>query len=66
MGGMLTSINDLSKYVSVFLSAWPPHDGPEAAPVRRASLREMQQLWRPAGTTVARGANGDIQLNSGG
>jgi CubicO group peptidase (beta-lactamase class C family) len=52
MGGMLTSINDLSKYVSVYVSAWPPHDGPETAPIRRASLREMQQLWRPAGATV--------------
>jgi CubicO group peptidase (beta-lactamase class C family) len=66
MGGMLTSINDLAKYVSVYLSAWPPHDGPETAPIRRASLREMQQLWRPAGATVARDASGAIQLISGG
>ena len=66
MGGMLTSINDLSKYVSVFLSAWPPHDGQEVAPIRRASLREMQQMWRRAGTTVARDDGGAIQLNSGG
>ena len=66
MGGMLTSINDLSKYVAVYLSAWPPHDGPEAAPVRRASLREMQQMWRPAGATVTRDAGGAIQLNAGG
>jgi len=51
MGGMLTSINDLSKYVSVYLSAWPPRDGPETAPIRRASLREMQQMWRPANAT---------------
>jgi len=66
MGGMLTSINDLSRYVAVYLSAWPPHDGPETAPIRRASLREMQQLWRPAGATVARDASGAIQLTSGG
>src|SRR5207302_157302 len=66
MGGMLTSINDLSKYVSVYLSAWPPHDGPETAPIRRASLREMQQLWRPAGATVARDQSGALQLTSGG
>jgi len=66
MGGMLTSINDLSKYVAVYLSAWPPHDGPEAAPVRRASLREMQQMWRPAGATVIRDAGGAIQLSAGG
>ena len=43
---MLTSVSDLGRYVGVFLSAWPPRDGPETAPIRRASLREMQQLWR--------------------
>ena len=52
MGGMLTSIRDLSRYVSSFLDAWPPHDGPETGPVRRASLREMQQPWRPASMRV--------------
>ncbi len=67
MGGMLTSVRDLSRYVSVFLSAWPPRDGPEEAPIRRASLREMQQLWRPAGASVTRDAStGAIQLNAGG
>ncbi len=53
MGGMLTSIRDLSRYVSAFLEAWPPRDGPETGPVRRASLREMQQPWRPSGMRVA-------------
>ena len=66
MGGMLTSINDLAKYVSVYLSAWPPHDGPETAPIRRASLREMQQMWRPAGATVTRDVSGAVQLTNGG
>src|SRR5713226_1702016 len=67
MGGMLTSVRDLSRYVAVFLSAWPPHDGPETAPIRRASLREMQQVWRPAAASVARDpSSGAIQLNSGG
>ena len=54
MGGMLTSIRDLSRYVSAFLDAWPAHDGPEAGPVRRSSLREMQQPWRPSGMRVVR------------
>jgi CubicO group peptidase (beta-lactamase class C family) len=54
MGGMLTSIRDLSRYVSAFLDAWPPRDGPEAGPLRRASLREMQQPWRPSGMRVVR------------
>jgi len=52
MGGMLTSIKDLSRYVGAFLAAWPPRDGPEAGPISRASLREMQQPWRPSGMRV--------------
>jgi CubicO group peptidase (beta-lactamase class C family) len=67
MGGMLTSVRDLSRYVSVFLSAWPPRDGAEAAPIRRASLREMQHLWSPAPASVSRDrATGGVQLNVGG
>jgi CubicO group peptidase (beta-lactamase class C family) len=67
MGGMLTSVRDLSRYVSVFLSAWPPRDGPEDAPIKRASLREMQQLWRPGATVVSRDrSTGAIQFVSGG
>jgi CubicO group peptidase (beta-lactamase class C family) len=52
MGGMLTSIRDLSRYVAAFLDAWPPRDGPDTGPIRRASLREMQQPWRPASMRV--------------
>ena len=52
MGGMLTSISDLSRYVSAFLDAWPPRDGAETGPVRRSSLREMQQPWRPSAMRV--------------
>jgi CubicO group peptidase (beta-lactamase class C family) len=48
MGGMLTTIRDLSRYVSAFLDAFPPRDGAEGAPISRASLREMQQPWRPS------------------
>ena len=46
MGGMLTSLADLSKWVGLMLDAWPPRDGPETGPIRRASLREMQQIAR--------------------
>src|SRR6185369_9513723 len=66
MGGMLTSVRDLSRDVAMFLSAWPPHDGPETAPIRRASLREMQQLWRPAPATVSRDSAGAVQFTAGG
>ena len=66
MGGMLTSISDLSKYVGAFLAAWPPRDGAETGPVRRASLREMQQIWRSRPTIVSRASDGTPNLNSGG
>ena len=66
MGGMLTSARDLGRYVGMFLDAWPPHDGPETGPVRRSSLREMQQIQRPRPATVTRAANGSLQLYSGG
>jgi CubicO group peptidase (beta-lactamase class C family) len=65
MGGMLTSVRDLSRYVGAFLAAWPPRDGPETLPARRASLREMQQAWRPSFTRVARDpATGAPQLTA--
>ena len=53
-----------SRYVGVFLSAWPPHDGPETAPIRRSSLREMQHLWSPVPSSVTRDrATGAMQLD---
>ena len=66
MGGMLTSVSDLSKYVGAFLAAWPPRDGPETAPVRRSSLREMQQVWRGRPAIASRTGSGAINLNAGG
>ena len=65
MGGMLTTLSDLGRYVGAFLAAWPPRDGAESGPVRRASLREMQQVWRPAPAAVTAGGSG-VQLNAGG
>ena len=42
MGGLITSIEDFSKYVSFHLSAWPPRSEADNGPVKRSSLREMQ------------------------
>jgi CubicO group peptidase (beta-lactamase class C family) len=65
MGGMLTTLSDLGRYVGALLAAWPPRDGAETGPIRRSSLREMQQVSRPAPAAVSK--NGDrVQLNSGG
>lgn len=66
MGGMITTVPDLARYVAAYLGAWPPHDGPETAPIRRSSLREMQQVWRPSPAAVGRSASGAIRLNTGG
>jgi len=65
MGGMLTSVRDLSRYVAALLDAWPPRDGREAGPIRRASLREMQQIAR-FGTASAARDGGELQLNVSG
>jgi CubicO group peptidase (beta-lactamase class C family) len=46
MGGLLTSANDLARYVAFMLAAFPPRDGEDSEPVRRSSVREMQQMWR--------------------
>ena len=41
MGGIQTSANDYAKWVAYLLSAWPPRDGADTGPVKRASIREL-------------------------
>ncbi len=43
MGGLITTIQDFSKYVSFHLSAWPPRSDSDNGPVKRSSLRKMHQ-----------------------
>ena len=43
MGGLLTSIDDFSKYVGLHLSAWPARNDQESPVIKRSSLREMHQ-----------------------
>lgn len=62
MGGMLTSVRDLSKFVGAMLAAWPPREGAEAGPVHRAATREMQQFWRFNSASASRDAAGSPQL----
>jgi len=45
MGGILTSIDDFGKYMAFHLAAWPPKNDTETGPVKRSSVREMQQPW---------------------
>ncbi|MEO6445169.1 MAG: serine hydrolase domain-containing protein [Gemmatimonadaceae bacterium] len=67
MGGMLTSISDLGKWVGFMLDAWPARDGAERGPVKRSSVREMQQVIRFNGATAVRdSAGGTLALSAGG
>jgi CubicO group peptidase (beta-lactamase class C family) len=47
MGGLITTIEDFSKYVSFHLSAWPPRSDPDLGPVKRSTLREMHSPQFP-------------------
>ena len=49
MGGMITTMEDFSKYVAFHLSAWPPSDAVETGPVKRSSVREMHFPWNNSG-----------------
>lgn len=44
MGGLITTIEDFSKYMIFHLSSWP-HDGADNGPIKRSSVREMHQAW---------------------
>lgn len=50
MGGLITSIDDFSKYVALHQAAWPPRNDADNGrnaipPVKRSSIREMHQPW---------------------
>lgn len=47
MGGLITSLDDFSKYLAFHLSAWPARNDTETGPIRRASVREMHQMLWP-------------------
>lgn len=66
MGGMLTSMRDLATYVGYLMSAWPARDGTRMGPVARATLREMQQVWRTRPATATTSSDGSIQLSASG
>ena len=62
MGGLITSIDDFSKYMALHQAAWPPRsDADEAAPIKRSSIREMEQPWTFAGLDAqAKNASGQV------
>jgi CubicO group peptidase (beta-lactamase class C family) len=60
-GGLLTTADDLGRYVAFHLSAWPPRNDPDTGPVRRSSVREMSHRWTPSNLTVRR-VDGKLQV----
>ncbi len=45
MGGLITTLNDFSKYVALHQGAWPERDEVDKGPLKRSSIREMQFPW---------------------
>jgi CubicO group peptidase (beta-lactamase class C family) len=43
-GNLYSSVRDMARYLAFHLDAWPPREGQDAGPLRRSSLREMQEL----------------------
>ncbi len=52
IGGLWSSIADLSIWVAGFIDAFPPRDEPDSHPLSRASRREMQQVHTSLPLTV--------------
>lgn len=67
MGGLYSSVPDLARWVSFFLSAYPPRDDPDTSPLRRSSLRLMQTPVSPYRAGARRQQlDGPLVLNAGG
>lgn len=67
MGGLYSSVPDLAKLVSLYLSAYPPRDDDDHGPLKRSSLREMQVPYSPYRSTALRATvNSPLSLSSGG
>lgn len=43
MGGLITTLADFARYTAFLLDAWPARDAADTGPVRRATVRELQQ-----------------------
>ncbi len=53
MGGMLTTMEDFAKYLSMHMSAWPPAADTKNYVLRKSSLREMHKPWQLRGMDTA-------------
>lgn len=53
-GGLFVSMQDLARWATFQLDAYPPRDDAETGPLRRASVREAHTLGRLLGLDVSR------------
>ena len=54
MGGLWSTVADLARWVAFLADAFPPRDGADDGPLRRASRREMQQVARAIPASIPR------------
>jgi CubicO group peptidase (beta-lactamase class C family) len=66
MGGLWSNVNDLARWVSFLLDAFPPRNDVDDGPLRRSSRREMQQVSRGLPVSVTTLDNGKTRLGSSG
>ena len=62
IGGLWTSPRDYARWVAFQLAAWPPRDGGDEGPVRRASLREAHEVQRSSGFVAERDDGGKLEV----
>lgn len=61
MGGLEVSATDYAKWLGFVLSAWPPRDGVDTGPVKRATVRRVTEGLNFAGTFRRYATGGDKQ-----
>lgn len=66
MGGLWTTVGDVAKWVAFLADSFPARDGVDDGPLRRASRRELQQVWRDEPLTVKQSDAGRTRLSSSG
>jgi CubicO group peptidase (beta-lactamase class C family) len=52
-GAIYSSVRDMARYAAFLLDAYPPRDGEERGPIRRATIREAQHGGFPEGAMVS-------------
>ncbi len=69
-GGLLSTVEDLGRFLAFQLAAWPPRDDADDAPLKRATSREAQRMQAlrsfRARTTPVELAAGGVEGGAGG